>query len=492
MAATKAAGMSTGLSRPAKKRAGGGVVSAMKSRPAAGEGWMVPVGDIQPNPDNPASRSRPSESLVNSVRAVGVVQDLVLVPIELWLAEHPGREDELSSAPYMVLAGHQRLAAAKAVERDEVPARIREDFDATTLDSLVLHENLHRLALTPIEEGQAYRRIMERRSLSQRSLATHVGVSQSQISKKLRLLDLPDGLQAAVADGLVGIEESAVVFEEDSEVIAAVDDAITLASEGETVDLSQLVADARLLVRERHAREAAQQQADERKAPFVEAGDLPRALALGGNEAAGARRLQDDQQIAAAQESGSLVVAVSPIRPWGGGGAVEFYTSEKPKQPASASPSSPTQPARSDHHRGKANKARRAALREIVQTPPKTDVIRRELLAWAIAGGGWNSETCRIAQPLLVAAGLIEDGSSYWDILQDLPALNERQQYHATWILMIAHRDEQVGLPLHHRTWGRLHVDHYAWLADHGYEPGEWEQTMLDEATNAHGKEGSR
>ena len=44
---------------------------------------------------------------MNSVREVGVIQDLVLVPVEQWLAAHPGRESELSDAPYVVLTGHR-------------------------------------------------------------------------------------------------------------------------------------------------------------------------------------------------------------------------------------------------------------------------------------------------------------------------------------------------------------------------------------------------
>lgn len=475
-------GMSTPLARG---RAGGsrrgGVVDAMRDRASSGEGRMVPVADIQPNPDNPEARSRPSEALVNSVREVGVIQDLVLVPVEQWLAEHPNRDDEVTDAPYVVLAGHQRLAAAAAAERDEVPARVREDFDATTLDSVVLHENLHRMALTPVEEAEAYRRIMDRRNLSQRSLAKHVGVSQSQIAKKLKLLDLPPGVRAAVSDGLVGIEESAIVLKEDPEVIEVIDHAIVLAAEGDEVDIDRLVVDARVCVREQAARATAQQQADERQAPFVEHRDLRGQLGLNNSEHALHRRLRDDEDIAAAQEAGTLVVSAAPASPWGGGGQVEFYTTAPPKKAAATTGGVPS----SDHQRTKANRARRAALREIVSSPPKTDVIRRELLTWAIEGGGWGSEVSRVAQPLLEAAGLIEEGLSYWDIRSDLPALTERQQYHAAWILIVARRDEQVGLPLHHNSWQRIHLEHYAWMAEQGYEPDEWEQQMLTAAKEA-------
>lgn len=483
MATKTTKGMSTPLARgrSASSRRSGGVVDAMRDRASTGEGRMVPVADIQVNPDNPATRSKPSESLVNSVREVGVIQDLVLVPVEQWLTEHPGREDEMTDAPYLVLAGHQRLAAAAAAERDEVPARIREDFDATTLDSVVLHENLHRLALTPLEEAEAYRRIMDRRNLSQRSLAKHVGVSQSQISKKLRLLDLPAGIRAAVSDGILGIEESAAIIEEDSEVVQLVDQTITLAAEGDEIDFSALIGDARYSARQQHAHDAARQQAEQRKAPFVEPRDLADRLGLGRGEYQHERQLRDDSEIAAAQEAGTLLVSLLPPARWGGGGQVEFYTTKAPTKAATRNASQPS----SDHQRTKANRVRRSALREIVKSPPKTDIIRRELLAWAIEGGGWGSETSRVAQPLLEAAGLIEEGLSYWDIKNDLPTLTERQQYHATWILILARRDEQVGLPLHQDTWRQEHLDHYAWMTERGYELNDWEQEMLNAAQKA-------
>lgn len=198
-------GMATQLRRGRSAAGGsrrGGVVEARRERAATGDARMIKIADVQPNPDNPQGRSgQPDESMINSVREVGVIQDLVLVPVDLWLATHPGREGELSDAPYVVLTGHRRLAAATLAGRDEVPSRVREDFDATTLDSVMLHENLHRLALSPVEEARAYRRIMERHGLSQRQLAKHTGVSQAQISKKLKLLDLPAGMQEAVSVG---------------------------------------------------------------------------------------------------------------------------------------------------------------------------------------------------------------------------------------------------------------------------------------------------
>ena len=477
-------GMSTQLTRGRPATAGarrGGVVEARRARAASGDSRMIKVADVQPNPDNPQGRSQPDESMVNSVREVGVIQDLVFVPVEQWLSAHPGRESELTDAPYIVLTGHRRLAAATLAGRDEVPARVREDFDPTTLDSVVLHENLHRLALSPVEEARAYKRVMERHGLSQRQLAKHTGVSQAQISKKLKLLELPSGLQEAVSAGLVGIEQSAVVFSEDAEVVEAVDRMIALAADGESVNLDSLIHQARTEVHERQAQDAARQQAQERRATYVAPTDLNAALELGRSEYSGQRQLRDDKDIAAAQEAGTLVVSYTPPSAYASPKTL-FFTAEKPKRQAADQPS---KAASGDRERGKANRARRAALLDLVTTPPKIDAIRAELLAWAIAGGGWASSGMDVARPLLHAADLVDEDVSYWEVKQALQGLSDKQQHHAVWIMILARREEAVGLPLHQEHWGREHIEHYAWMTERGYEPGEWEREMLTEGRKA-------
>lgn len=484
-ATTKAGkGMSTQLTRGHPSTAGarrGGVVEARRGRAASGDVRMIKVGDVQRNPDNPQGRSSVDESLVNSVREVGVIQDLVLVPVEQWLAAHPGRENELSDAPYVVLTGHRRLAAAVQAERDEVPARVREDFDETTLDSVVLHENLHRLALTPVEEARAYERIMQRRGLSQRQLAKHTGVSQPQISKKLKLLGLPSGIQEAVEAGLIGIEQSAAVLDEDDEVVEVLDQMVAATADGESIDLDSLIMRARIEVRTRQAQESARQQATERKATFTEPTELGNALGLGRSEYPGERQLHDDKDIAKAQEDGALVVSYTQPSPYAAS-KTTFFTTERPKRQTAAEPS---KGASADRERTKANRARRAALRDLVTSPPKVDVIRAELLAWAIAGGGWASAVMDIARPLLHAAGLVDEDVTYWGVKRTLQELSDKQQHHAVWIMMLATRDEAVGLPLHRDHWGQEHIEHYEWMIERGYEPGEWEQQMLTEGRKA-------
>lgn len=485
--ATKASkGMSSTLARAKTGGRGGGVVEAMRSRAAAAdESRMVPVEDIQPNPDNPAERSVPGEGLVASVREVGVIQDLVLVPLEQWLATHPQHAEVLTDQPYVTLAGHRRHAAARVAERDTVPARVRTDLDATTLDSIVLHENLHREALTPVEEAHAYRRILERQGISQRALARHTGVSQSQISKKLRLLDLPEELQEAVNAGLVGVEAAGAVVGEDEAVVQLVAEAVGAAEEGQGIDLPAVVNDARRVVQDRALRAAAEQEASDRGATFVSHEDLDQHPAL-SKAGRWEHRVTSEKAIAKAQEAGTLLVSHGRSTPWGGEPEVEFYTTEAPPSRQQE------QPARSEstHQRIKANKARRAVLPDLTTTPPPVETIRSQLLAWALTDGGWGSDVYKVAGPLLTHAGLVPEGTEPYEIRSALADLPEKRGYHAAWILLVARREVEAGMPDHTgRGWGRSHIEHYAWLTEHGYAPSEWEQEQLHAAHETISKE---
>lgn len=278
----------------------------------------------------------------------------------------------------------------------------------------------------------------------------------------------------------MGIEESAVVLAEEPEVLDIIDQTVALADEGEGVNLDAVIHQARTEVRGRQAQQAARQQAAERNATYVDSADLASVLGLGRAEYPAQRQLHDDKAIAAAQEGGTLVVSHSTPSAWAMP-TTQFFTTQKTKQDGAGGEAA-SSGAASDRNRSKANRARRAALLDIVQTPPKLDVIRAELLAWAIAGGGWSSSVMDVARPLLHAANLVGEDATYWEVKQALQSLADREQHHAVWIMMIARRDESVGLPLHADHWGAEHLEHYAWMIEHGYEPGEWEQQMLTAA----------
>ena len=124
------------------------------------------------------------QELADSIRANGVVQPL--------LVRRKGSRFEL-------IAGERRLRAARIAGLEAVPVIIREVPDEKLLE-IALVENIQREDLNPIEEALAYRGLLEGVGLTQESLASRIGRDRSYITNYLRLLRLPDDVQALVQD----------------------------------------------------------------------------------------------------------------------------------------------------------------------------------------------------------------------------------------------------------------------------------------------------
>lgn len=100
---------------------------------------------------------------------------------------------------YEIIAGERRFRAALSLEKETIPAVVQE-MDDEEVAAIALIENLQREQLTPIEEAKAYRNLLDIQDVTQELLATRLGKSQSAIANKLRLLKLPEEIQAAVLD----------------------------------------------------------------------------------------------------------------------------------------------------------------------------------------------------------------------------------------------------------------------------------------------------
>ncbi|MCA9561848.1 MAG: ParB/RepB/Spo0J family partition protein [Myxococcales bacterium] len=149
--------------------------------------FHCPISQIVPMQDQPRTVINPDalKQLADSIYESGVLQPVLLM-----------RKGER----YQLIAGERRWRAAKLAGLDKIPALVKE-VDADDVFALALVENIQREDLTPLEEAQAYRRLLEEHGFTQKELAQKLGKGRSTIANSLRLLDLPDSVQGFVSSG---------------------------------------------------------------------------------------------------------------------------------------------------------------------------------------------------------------------------------------------------------------------------------------------------
>ena len=152
----------------------------------------IPIEHLAPQPNQPRQHFDEAEieSLAASIRARGIVQPLVVRPV-------PGGED---AAPYQIVAGERRWRAAQRAGLHELPAVVRQLDDSESIE-IALVENLQRRDLNPLEEATAYRRLIRDFDHRQEDVASALGKSRSHVANTVRLLDLPEPVQALVGGG---------------------------------------------------------------------------------------------------------------------------------------------------------------------------------------------------------------------------------------------------------------------------------------------------
>ncbi len=145
---------------------------------------LIPIDDIIPNRFQPrlAFDETGLQELSDSIKQHGIIQPLVLRRL---------------GDKYEIIAGERRYKAATIAGLNQVPAII-SNIDDNQSAEVALVENIQRRNLTAIEEAKSYKSLLDRGYLTQEQLAEKMGVSQSSIANKLRLLNLDDEVQNAL------------------------------------------------------------------------------------------------------------------------------------------------------------------------------------------------------------------------------------------------------------------------------------------------------
>jgi len=150
----------------------------------------VPIEAIGPSALQPRRRFAEAEldALAQSIREKGVLQPLLVRPASK------------GEAAFELVAGERRWRAAQRVGLNEVPVIVRALADSEALE-IALVENLQREDLGPLEEAEAYKRLVSEFGRTQASLAEAVGKSRSHVANTLRLLSLPAPVRRRLDDG---------------------------------------------------------------------------------------------------------------------------------------------------------------------------------------------------------------------------------------------------------------------------------------------------
>lgn len=158
-----------------------------RSPESAGPVTDLPVDSITANPQQPrkAFEDKALQQLAESLRQSGVLQPVVV---------------RRMNGGYQLIVGERRWRAAKLAGLSQIPAVVREATDAQSLE-LALVENLLREDLNPMEEAEAYQRLLAEFGWTQEELAQRVGRDRSTIANCLRLLKLPEVIQADLRAG---------------------------------------------------------------------------------------------------------------------------------------------------------------------------------------------------------------------------------------------------------------------------------------------------
>jgi ParB family chromosome partitioning protein len=176
--------------RPERQHAlGRGLAALIPQRAHDTSTTDIPIGRISPNPRQPRQRIDEGEleQLAASIREHGVLQPILVT-------------ETLDG--YQLVAGERRFRASKLAGLDRIPAIVRQLADRDQLE-VALVENLQRQDLGPMEEAHAFRSLMDEFAMSQDAVANRVGRARSTVANTLRLLELDQTVQAAVADGSI-------------------------------------------------------------------------------------------------------------------------------------------------------------------------------------------------------------------------------------------------------------------------------------------------
>lgn len=173
-----------------KKGLGKGLNAIFGENEVGGGTENILIDEVTPNREQPRKEfeSEALSELADSISQHGILQPLLLRP--------------MPAGGYRIVAGERRWRAARMAGLKEVPAVVREMTDKEEM-VFALIENLQREDLTPLEEARGYRTLIDEQSFTQEEISKTIGKSRPAITNALRLLNLPEDIQALLEEGKI-------------------------------------------------------------------------------------------------------------------------------------------------------------------------------------------------------------------------------------------------------------------------------------------------
>ncbi|MBY8889081.1 ParB/RepB/Spo0J family partition protein [Streptomyces sp. PTM05] len=169
---------------------------------------QVPRSALAHNPFNVREQLTDLEETAASLKEKGQLQPLAVVTRGAFLAVHPGQEEAIGSAQYVVIDGNRRLGAADLAGIERLQIYINDQLAASSEDILeaALIANIHRVDVAPLDQARAVQSLLATHG-SQEKVAQRLGKSGAWVSQRLALLELPEDLQEKVEAGELKVRD---------------------------------------------------------------------------------------------------------------------------------------------------------------------------------------------------------------------------------------------------------------------------------------------
>ncbi|MEU9109798.1 ParB/RepB/Spo0J family partition protein [Streptomyces xanthophaeus] len=167
----------------------------------------VPIEALAHNPFNLREELTELEEMAQSLTARGQLQPLAVATRMAFMEAHPGQTDGLGRAPYVVIDGNRRLAAAQLAGLKSMHIHVNDSLATSAADILesALIANIHRVDVAPMDQARALQELVDVHG-SQAQVAKRLGKTAAWVSQRLALLQLTPDLQDKVESGELKVE----------------------------------------------------------------------------------------------------------------------------------------------------------------------------------------------------------------------------------------------------------------------------------------------